>query len=476
MKHFYFSKYIFFAFVFFFINCSKEETITKDTPTPVVTDPTESVELFKMEDVPEIKLTVPLKDWNTLLTNFDINPANDEKVVSHFEFKLNGQKYTLDSIAIRLKGNTSRRRPEGNNGELHNPLAPNWHHCHFGLDFSKYKKKQRFAKREKIYLKWFKDDPNYAREIYSYDLFERYGIWTAPQASYCRLTIYVEGDTKPAYYGVYAMIESVDEDYIANRSTNWGGNPGYLWKCSNISGYKADFTSNTNIGVQDVQLDPSKSKVYAYDLKTHESEILTAQNELTSFISDLNSKSSTDFKTWINSKMDVPLFLKTYAVNVALGMWDDYWVNGNNFYFYFATDGKVYFIPYDYDNTLGTSTIVSNSGTQDPLNWGGISGKPLINRIMAVPEFKSLYKSYLKELIDPTKELFDATSSMNRIKSWQLKIEPFVDNDTHKDTEIIDEPAYWSNVKNYRLFSGDNNGGSTGDANFFKTKAKSINW
>ena len=49
-------------------------------------------------------------------------------------------------------------------------------------------------------------------------------------------------------------------------------------------------------------------------------------------------------------------------------MWDDYWFNKNNFYFYFDSNGKFYFIPYDYDNTLGTSSGM-NSGTQDMLNW-----------------------------------------------------------------------------------------------------------
>ena len=227
--------------------------------------------------------------------------------------------------------------------------------------------------------------------------------------------------------------------------------------------------------MKDIQLDPSLSKVYSYDLKTRESEILTAQAELTSFISDLNNKTNSEFKSWISSKMDVPLFLKTYAVNVALGMWDDYWVNGNNFYFYFAGNGKAYFIPYDYDNTLGTSLFV-NSGTQDPLNWGKNNGKPLLNRILAVPEYKEIYKSYLKELIDPSADLFDATKSMNRISGWKIKIEPYVSNDTGKDMFIEDKPAYWGNAPFYRLNSGNSEGGNNGDANYFKTKAKSINW
>ena len=68
-------------------------------------------------------------------------------------------------------------------------------------------------------LKWFKDDAMYAREVYSYDLFEKFGVWTAPQSSYCKLTIKVTGDNKAAYFGVYQLQEPVDDVYLANRST-----------------------------------------------------------------------------------------------------------------------------------------------------------------------------------------------------------------------------------------------------------------
>ncbi len=236
-----------------FINCNPEQNETQNNDVVVAT-----TELFNINDLPEIKLTVPLKDWNKLLTNYDLNNDNDKKVVSHFEFNLNGQKITLDSIGIRLRGNTSRRRPEGNLGELHNATTPDWHHCHFGLNFDKFKNNQKFNGLEKLNLKWFKDDANYAREIYTYDLFERFGIWTAPQASYCKLTIYVEGDAKPAYYGVYAMIESVDEDFIAKRNAQWGGNVGYLWKAGWAGTINANFVQTSSMGVQDISIDPSK--------------------------------------------------------------------------------------------------------------------------------------------------------------------------------------------------------------------------
>ena len=452
-------------------SCQKEdEEVVSNNPQPT------SIQLFNLDDVPTITLELSVEQWNAFLTNYDLNSKNEKKVVSKFTFELNGQKIELDSIGVKMRGNTSRRRPEGVGGEMHNPINPDWHHCHFGLDFSKFRDAQRFEGLNKINLKWFKDDANYVREIYSYNLFDKFGVWTAPKASYCRLKINIKGDASPAYYGVYSMIESIDEDYIAKRQAQWTNTIGFLWKAGWSGSNNANFVSTASMGVEDVKMNDALSKYYAYDLKTREDELANAKTELTQFITDLNTKTGNDFQNWISQKMDVNLFLKTYATNVMLGMWDDYWVNGNNFYFYFAGNGKAYFIPYDYDNTLGTSQIIANSGTQNPLTWGNMSQSPLITKILDIPEYKTLYKNYISELIDPTNDLFAGDRSKIRILKWQNKISSYVSNDTGEDMLIEDKPASWGNQPNYRLLSGNSQGGSNGPANYFTSRTTTIPW
>lgn len=438
--------------------------------------PNAETELFNLNDVPSITLEFTLADWNKLLQNYDLNPANDKKVVSRFVYSNNGAVTNLDSIGLRLKGNTSRRRPEGEIGQLHNPTNPDWHHSHFALVFSKYRDAQRFAGLNKLNLKWFKDDASYCREIYSYDLFRRFGCWTTPRASYCRVSIKVAGDALPAYYGVYAMIENIDEDYIARNQNYWGSTIGFLWKGGWSGNNNANFVSTASIGVENVNIDPSLSVYYAYDLKTRKTELTTGKTELLQFISDLNTKTGTEFQNWISQKMDINLFLKTYATNVVLGMWDDYWVNGNNFYFYFAGNGKAYFIPYDYDNTLGTSAIVSNSGTQNPLTWGNMTQRPLITKILAIPACKTLYKNYISQLTNSNNSFFAQNKSVPRIQAWQNRISGFIANDTGEDMMIEDKPAYWANQPNYRLKSGNNQGCGNGTGNYFSSKTASIPW
>ncbi|RZJ36029.1 MAG: hypothetical protein EOO51_03045 [Flavobacterium sp.] len=459
-----------FFLIFFLLTACNDNDAASQTPI------TDNSRLFDLSQLPEIQLKVSLQQWNKLLQNFDQNPKNEKKVVAGFSYLLNGQTITLDSIGLKLRGNTSRRRPEGSTGQMHNAAGADWHHAHFSIDFNKTRPNQLFNGLEKINLKWFKDDASYVREIYCYDLFKRFGVWTAPKASYCRLSIKVEGDAAPAYFGIYAMIESVDEKFIEARASHWNASPGYLWKGSNLGSDAADFVSTSSIGVEDVKLNPAQSQYFAYDLKTRKDELPSAKSQLIAFINDLNSKTGSDFQSWIATKMDVDLFLKTYATSVMLGMWDDYWMNKNNFYFYFASDGKAYFIPYDYDNTLGTSYLVPNSGTLDPLNWGPATGRPLVNKILAIPEYAQKYKQYVKELSNPQKELFQKTASIQRISAWQQLIAPYVTNDTGEDMTVTDTPASWGNAPFYRLLSGNASGGSNGNANYFSSRIATIPW
>ncbi|HET7733773.1 MAG TPA: CotH kinase family protein, partial [Paludibacter sp.] len=324
------------------------DTIRKDTITATGID-----YIFDINSIPEITLEISTAEWNNLLSYFDQNPDNEEYTHTNFTFTKEGKYLSLNDVGLRIRGNTSRRRPEGNKSEVHNSTNAVWHHSSFALNFKKFVNGQNMAGSEKINLKWFKDDATYTREVYCYDLFERFGVWTAPQSSYCRLNIKIKEDSDTAYYGIYQLVEPIDKEYLKNRSGKYADSDGNLWKAN----WGADFKSAnmSQMGIENITLTQTYTPVY--DLKTNNKTLEVAKLQLADFITNLNSKTGDDFKAWISAKMDVNLFLKTYAVNVVCGMWDDYWCNKNNFYFYFDSAGKFYFIPYDYDNTLGTSLI-----------------------------------------------------------------------------------------------------------------------
>ena len=340
-----------------------------------------------------------------------------------------------------------------------------WQHCHFGVNLRKFVKDNNHEIKgiRKFNLKWFKDDACYAREVFCYDLFRRAGIWTAAFDTYCRVWVHVEGDSKAAYYGVYEMIEPYDNKYLEKREKFFGTSDGNLWKCSYDSHGPADLRdSNANMGEDNNRDD------FTYELKEYGASFATAKEQLQDFMLKLNGKGDESFKKWIQEVCDVELLMKTYAVNVAVGMWDDYWNNGNNYYLYFTTtdkfEYKVYMLPYDYDNSLGTSGGF-DPAKQSPLKWG--SKGILMERMMKVPEFKQIYIDELKRLVDPANGLMDQASAIQRIKDWQSKINNYISNDTGEDMQIGDKPADWGNIGNYKLTSTSNN--------YFTVKAQTIN-
>ncbi len=421
------------------------------------------------EVIPEIHITVSLDEWNRLLALYDANAYTTQYVKATVSFVKQGETTVIDEAGLRIKGNTSRRRPEGGWGEMHQRNYTDWHHAHFGVNLRKYVEDDAHTIQgvRKLHLKWFKDDPAYVREMFCYDLFRRAGVWTAVRDNYCRLWLHVDGDSQEAYYGVYEMLEPIDKRYITDRKERFGSSNGYLWKCRNA----AAGLNNPN---GDIWYDDDTDDRHAYTLETQTAEFDSARVQLIDFMNKLSRLNDSEFYTWIQSATDVDLLLKTYAVNVAVGMWDDYWNNANNYYIYFNSkhlhDYKFYFIPYDYDNTLGTSLrcgVQSDAGRQDPLHWGN-DNNPLIARVLKYSDFKAKYVTYLKELVKTGNGLMDRAAAQVRIRAWQQMVAPYVSNDTGEDMVIEDKPAPWSNHSEYNLLKISND-------NFFTVKAASIN-
>ena len=447
-------------------NKHPEEPKDPDQPVqpdqPVVADGLSYI--FDIAALPEIHVKISLSEWNRLLTCYDADQNTEEYIHCDATFTKEGKTHAIQDAGLRLRGNTSRRRPEGNGGEQHKAEGTDWRHVHFMLNLRKFVKDDAhtIGGVRKIHLKWSKDDATYVREQYCFNLFRRYGIEAGLRSSYCRLWLHVEGDKQETYYGVYTMLEAVDEEYLENRLSLFGSADHNLWKCAYGAGLNStndgDFWSDDNVGTRNPP----------YVLKTNTKNFEAAKEQLKDFILKLNGKTGDSFKTWIQQVTDVELLLKTYAVNVAVGMWDDYWCNSNNYYIYFNSsdkyDYKFFFIPYDYDNTLGTSNMI-DAGRQDPLNWGDNSRK-LIRKILDYPEWRAIYIKALNELC-ASDDLFKMEGSVARVKGWQTMISPYVANDTGEDMKIEDKPASWGNHHEYRVMD-------TGSNNFFKVKASSI--
>ncbi|MBO4455578.1 MAG: CotH kinase family protein [Bacteroidales bacterium] len=425
------------------VACGKQDVIIVDDSPPKIPERVIPV-LPENGTVPEILITVKESEWQRLLDAYNKNKDTQEYIRCNVQYSAGSHTDAVVDAGLRLKGNTSRRYP-GEAGALK--------HVHFGLHFNEYVEGQKLLGVNRLDLKWFKDDPAYCREIFCYDLFQRAEVWTAISAGYTKLRIKV--GSKETYMGVYILMEHVRGDYVKHREHLFGGRDGHLWKAKWGASLK---DPNARMGADDNLHD------YTYELKSDESDFQAAKDQLQSFIRKFNSMGGDAFYAWAEQNMDVPLLLRTYAVNVLVGMWDDYWTSGNNYYFYFNPAGKFYFIPYDYDNTLGTSQYY-DSGRQDPLHWGDDSANPLVAKLLERPEWKEYYINCLKTL---AKGDFRADVAIARINGWHQVISPYVRNDTGQDMKILDRPASWGNHSEYRILDlGSNN-------NFFSVKYDTV--
>lgn len=410
--------------------------------------------LFNDQNLPTLTLSFSQEEWNRLLGLYDADSRTKEYVRCDVALEGGQRSFRIKDAGLRLRGQTSRRRPQSNSGRMQ--------HFHAGLHLRKFSDSNPDIDGfRRINLKYPKEDPSHIREHYCYDLLRRYGVWTAPESSWCKLNLDVGG--KNSYYGAYLMTESIDRQYLKKRP-GFGSADGFLWKCAWGANLR---DANERL----FHIDENKPDTYPYELKDDNPALFeTAKAQLKDFITNFNSLQGDIFRNWVNQALDVELLLRTYAVNVAVGHWDDYWNDMNNFYIYFNSRDehkyRMYMIGYDYDNTLGTSHncgVQHDSGRQDPYKWG-LDECPLISKLLTFSEYRDMYTRFLRELGAEGNQWFGYDASVSRIRAWQKLIEPHLPNDTGEDGTLADRPASWGNHHEYRILED-------GPDNWFRVKS-----
>ena len=87
--------------------------------------------------IPEITISVSVDEWNRLLKLFDQNNNTKEYIYCDITYKKGSETHKVEDAGIRLRGNTSRRRPEVGS-ETHRTNNADWQHCHFGVNLRKF--------------------------------------------------------------------------------------------------------------------------------------------------------------------------------------------------------------------------------------------------------------------------------------------------------------------------------------------------
>lgn len=338
--------------------------------------------------------------YNNLFGGSDYRTNNYRKVnVIYID---DDKTLVLNDVGIRTKGNVySRRIPldsHGNVIDTHYVLKFNeTFDLVEGTDEYQELKSREVFDLEKLIFKYNNtNDPAISNEVYSTEMFHNMDV-DMPNASFAELIIVIDG--KVVNSSLYNIFEYFDEEYVRrefNGSTDVK-EIGNLYKMV----YSADLSPITNassIGVRDWLTGYRP----IYGRETNDSD--TNYSDIIDFTYFLNDNNEVARKSWLEDNFNVDSFIRSLAVNVLSGNPDDYRGNLNNYYMYFDTTGYATYIPFDYDNSLGSgwagATFTRYTLDDDIYNWGGTEGdRPLVDQILEYEEYRILYENYLEYMI-----------------------------------------------------------------------------
>ena len=263
---------------------------------------------------------------------------------------------TIENVGFRLRGNTSRSAPKKS----------------FKVSFNTFDESGAWLGLQKLNLNGEHNDPSIIRSRLAWECLRDAGV---PVSRSQHVKMYING----SYFGVYVNTEHIDAEWLERRFQHAHGN---LWKCT----YPAnlEFISNNPDAYK---FTPSWSNQRVYELKTN--KLADDYSALSRFIAILNNTPIAELPCAIEDVFDVDAYLKTLAGEILFGHWDNYVGNQNNFYLYErSTDGRLMYIPYDMDNTLGIQWF-GEWTDQNMYNWTEAGDRPLYTRLLEIPEYRS---------------------------------------------------------------------------------------
>lgn len=300
-------------------------------------------------------------------------------------------------VGVRFKGNSS--------------LQSSWQagilKLSLKLDFDEYEDdypqidNQRFYGFKKLSLKNNYDDKSMLREKVATDVFRNAGLAASHTAFY---TLYVDYGDGPQYFGVYTMVEEVDDTVLDEQFSDDDGN---LYK---PDGDAASFAEGT--------FDEDE-----YVKKTNEDE--ADFSDVESLLEILHDETrTTDAAAWrtnLEAVLDTDVFLKYLAVNTVVQNWDTYGRMTHNYYLYNNSDtSKLTWIPWDNNESLQEGKM----GGSPALDFSDVTASewPLIGYLYQDEIYKAKYDRYVQDVIDGP---FEASTIQALYSSYSTLVEPY---------------------------------------------------
>lgn len=318
---------------------------------------------YPSETLPEVHVTCDQMGWIMAQENWYSNIEHP----ATFVFSAAAGSDTLTNVGFRLRGNTSRGSPKKS----------------FKVSFNSFEDTQSWQGLQKLNLNGEHNDPSTMRARLSWECLRDAGV---PVSRSTHVKLYINGN----YYGVYSNTEHIDGHWLEKRFDHAHGN---LWKCT----YPANLAFISN-NPNAYKFTPDWSDQRVYELKTN--NLVDDYSSLAEFIDVLNNTPISELPCALEALFDVDAYLKVAAGEILLGHWDNYIGNQNNFYLYErSTDGRIMYIPYDMDNTIGIQWF-GEWTDQGIYNWTDANDRALYTRLLEVPAYRNRFTWYIQWWMD----------------------------------------------------------------------------
>lgn len=362
--------------------------------------------VFPQNKVNRIDIVLSANNWKVMLADMTLNygsfgsgaggPADDsDDNPIYVPCSLYFNNIQWYEAGIRFKGNSSLKTTWGS-GIWKLPLRLNMDRFE---DIYPEITNQRFYGFKELSLSNCYDDESLIREKVAPEIFRDFGI-AAPQTAFYR--IYIDYGDGPIYFGLYTMIEIVDDTMIEDQFAEDDGN---LYKPEGIG---ASFAKNTF------------STSY-FEKKSNEETDWSDVEALYNILHSSQRTSEPDiWRTSLEKILNVDHFLKWLAVNTTIQNWDTYGNMTHNYYLYNNPKNNLLtWIPWDNNEAFQSgkqSGALSISCSEVGSSW------PLIRYLLDNPVYTAKYKTYLSQVITSA---FEPSKMISKYQSYSSLIEEY---------------------------------------------------
>lgn len=329
---------------------------------------------FPHDRVIDVYIELDPDDWADMLAN----PLAEE--YKRADVIIDGVR--VGAVGVRTKGNSSLRSVAGSDSRRYS----------LKIDFDQYVDGQSLYGLTKLNLNNSFSDPSYMREYLSYRLLAEFGIPT-PAVGYAN--VYINGEP----WGLYVTVEGVEEPMLRRY---FGVGFGALYKAD--TGATLVYSGSGSYGA----------------LRRMTAARPGAEETLLNMLTALNTGEG--WERYLN----VDEMLRYFAVNTVLVNMDSYVGNFAHNYYLYEENGVFWILPWDYNMSFagfGGSVTLSIA---EPVQGTSLASRPLLARLLSVPEYRDRYYRYIEEFITGPFAYERLSAEVARIAAL---IGPYVAND-----------------------------------------------